>query len=340
MTLGIFAEHQPIYALHHIPTFPMQGKKPAVTGYAKAGTNVSQQWAFKFPESDALAFMAGGRTKITVLDIDSPDEDLLRDMMKRHGQTPIIVRSGSGNFHAWYRFNDEARKVRPDPSIPVDLLGSGVVVAPPSKGSKGTYQFIRGSLGDLHKLRPAANIISFPKPKLERAEVVQRVAPGGRNEALRDHLRSQARFCDDLDALLDVAHTFAAERLDTLSKPFPDSEIIATAKSVWAWTQEKIAAGEYYVGTGQRLTLSFDAIDRVLPLGADAIALFLNLQRRSNHRGELIVANDMRLAMRDGEWTLVRFRKARATLIAAGIITETKKASTYHGAARYAWTQG
>lgn len=317
----------------------MQGKLPAVKGYARFGLKASEQLAFKFPEIDALAFMAGGRTKITVVDIDSNDEDLLRDTLKRHGQTPIIVRSGSGNFQAWYRFNGEGRAVRPDPSIPVDLLGGGVVVAPPSQGSKGTYQFIRGGLADLDQLRPAANIISFPKGKIERPEM-QRVAPGGRNIALRDHLRSQARYCDDLDALLDVAHSFVADRLDTVSKPFPESEVIATAKSVWAWTQDRIAAGEYWVGTGQRLTLSFEAIDKVLPLGADATALYLTLQRRSNHRGELIVANDMRLTMPDGEWTLVRFRRARGCLIAAGIITETKKASTWHGATRYSWGQG
>ncbi|WP_176562774.1 primase C-terminal domain-containing protein [Paracoccus liaowanqingii] len=189
----------------------------------------------------------------------------------------------------------------------------------------------------MHKLRPAANIPTFPKQKLEQSNAIQRVAPGSRNLVLWDYLRSQARFCDSLNDLLDVGRTFADERLDRTSQPFLDSEIVATAKSVWEWTQDRIAAGEYYVGTGQRLTLPFKAIDKVLPLGADAIALYLNLQRRSNHRGELIVANDMRLAMPDSEWTLVRFRKARATLIAAGIITETKAASTWAGPARYSW---
>ncbi|WP_176562775.1 bifunctional DNA primase/polymerase [Paracoccus liaowanqingii] len=138
--MGIFAEHQPIYASYNIPTFPVRitadQKKPATVGYRKLGIPSSQQLALKFPDLDAFAFMAGKRAKITVLDIDSPDENLLRDMMKRHGQTPIIVRSGSGNFHAWYRFNGEARAVRPDPSIPVDLLGGGVVIAPPSKGMR------------------------------------------------------------------------------------------------------------------------------------------------------------------------------------------------------------
>lgn len=339
--LGVFAEYQPLYATHNIPTFPVQGKRPAVKGYAKAGSNLSQQWALKFPEVDALAFMAGGRTRLSIVDVDSSDEALLRDTLARYGEAPIMVRTSSGGFHLWYRFNGEERKIRPDPDTPVDLLGGGVVVAPPSLGSKGPYEFIRGTLSDLHKLRPADNVIAFPKAKLERPAARELIGAGGRAKALLSHLRGEARHCDTLDDLLDVARSFADERLDlTGGHSFTEAEITSTAKSVWGWTQEKIAAGQYFVGTGKRLTLTFDAIDKVLSLGADATALYLTLQRRSNHRGELIVANDMRLTMPDGEWTLVRFRKARAALTGAGIITENKKPSTWHGPARYAWEQG
>jgi len=198
--MGVFAENQPRYAERGIPTFPLSfedgRKKPATQSYNRVGLKGSGQLVMKFQDYDALAFMAGKRTKITVLDIDSPDEDLLRDMMKRHGQTPIIVRSGSGNFHAWYRFNGEERKVRPDASIPVDLLGGGVVVAPPSKGARGAYEFIRGSLADLHKLRPAANIIDFPKPKLVPQTSQQTgLITEGRNKALFDHLMRMAHHC-------------------------------------------------------------------------------------------------------------------------------------------------
>ena len=336
--MGLFAEYQPLYATHNIPTFPVQGKKPAVKGYAKAGTNISHQWALEFPEVDALAFMAGGRTRISVVDVDSADETLLRDTLKRYGEAPIMVRTSSGGFHLWYRFNGEERKIRPDPEVPVDLLGGGVVVAPPSMGAKGPYQFIRGGLDDLHKLQPAANVIQFPKAKIERAAAHDLIGAGGRAKALFDFLRGQARFCDTLDDLLDVARSFADERLDLRGgHPFEDAEIVNTAKSVWDWTLRKIAEGQYFVGTGQRLILAFDVLDKVMPLGADALMLYMTLQRRSNHRGELIVANDMRLAMPDGEWTLVRFRRARGALIAAGIIAEKQKASTWHGPSRYSW---
>lgn len=150
--MGVFADHQPIYASHNIPTFPVQGKKPAVKGFARFGLKTSGQLAFKFPDIDALAFMAGGRSRITSLDIDSSDEDLLRDMMKRHGQTSIIVRSGSGNFQAWYLFNGEKRLIRPyGASVPVDVLGRV-----DKRGSPGAVIVIQAGIcnGDQRGTRP------------------------------------------------------------------------------------------------------------------------------------------------------------------------------------------
>jgi len=343
--LGVFAEYQPLYASHNIPTFPVQigpdRKKPATMGYDRVGIPGSCQLAMKFPEVDAFAFMAGKRTRLSVVDIDSPDDDLLRDTLRRYGDTRIITRTASGGRHLWYRHNGEGRKIRPEAQIPVDILGGGVVIAPPSMGARGPYQFERGTLADLESLRPAQNVIQGPwaKPVPVQPVATHLIGAGGRAKALFEFLRRQCRFCDTFEDLLDVARTFADENLDVRGgHPFEDAEIITTAKSVWEWTERKIAEGQYFVGTGQRLILAFDAIDKALALGADAVALYLTLQRRSNHRGELIVANDMRLTMADGEWTLVRFRKARQALLEAGIITETKRASTYHGAARYAWS--
>jgi hypothetical protein len=83
-----------------------------------------------------------------VVDIDLADDDLLKDSLKRHGETPIIIRTASGKYHIWYLFNGEDRKIRPDPQVPVDIWGGGVVVAPRSKGATGSYEFIRGSLGE------------------------------------------------------------------------------------------------------------------------------------------------------------------------------------------------
>ena len=45
----------------------------------------------------------------------------------------------------------------PIPSVPIDILGDGFVVAPPSLGEKGAYQIIQGSLADLADLPALRN---------------------------------------------------------------------------------------------------------------------------------------------------------------------------------------
>ena len=72
--------------------------------------------------------------------------------MSRCGRSPFIVRSGSGNWQAWYKNNRRGPSRAPDRSVPVDILGAGYVVAPPSKGAKGTYTIVEGSLADLPDL--------------------------------------------------------------------------------------------------------------------------------------------------------------------------------------------
>ena len=338
-TLGLFAEYQPRYASHNIPTFPLNiedgQKKPATRNYGLVGITGSQQLALKFPDFDAFAFVAGKRSGLTVIDIDKPgDEDLLREVLAFYGDTPMITRTGSGGYHLYYRHAGEDRKIRIDPQLPVDQLGGGVVAAPPSKGSKGTYQLIRGKLSDLERLpfitRRAANM----------AQAVERqmVAAGGRNSALMTYLRSQARHVDDLSGLLDVAHTFADQHLDrTSGHPFTDDEIRNVARSVWDWTQRKIGEGQYFVGTGRYVQEGHDRLKEVMALGPDALFLFMQLKMRCGGLASFQVANAMRHDMPGGEWSLRKMQAARKALTDAGIIKERHQASSYHGPTVYQW---
>jgi hypothetical protein len=67
----------------------------------------------------------------------------------------IIVRSGRGGLHAYYKHSGEGRKIRPNPSQPIDILGGGVVVLPPSLGAERSYEIIKGHLDDLIALTKA-----------------------------------------------------------------------------------------------------------------------------------------------------------------------------------------
>lgn len=350
--MGVFAEWQPRYAQHGIATFPLiiegRTKKPATSGYTRVGLRGSEQLAYKFPDINALAFMAGKRNNITVIDIDSPDDEgLLRDSLERHGDTPLISRTGSGGFHCYYQHSGEPRKVRPDPDTPIDLLGGGVLAAPPSQGGKGTYSIIRGSVADLHRLP----FIRGGSADHEGQHAVARglvkaggrnkelIGQGGRSNAMLEHLRSQYRYCDDLKQLVDVGRTFADQNFDRSGgHEYTDSEIQNQAKSVWKWCQEREANGELRVGSGRWLNLPANRAAQVLALGPDAAALFLHLQIWSNDREVLTIANGMRCHMMDGEWTLRRFVAARSQLLEAGIVTMIRPASTYHGPAAYSWT--
>jgi hypothetical protein len=115
-TIGIFAASQPRYAAVGIPTFPVDshGKKPMVSNYAKFGLRGSAELARKFGTATGIGFMAGERSRISVVDIDTRNETVLVDALDRHGQTPIIARTGSGKFHAYYRHNGEHRMIRPE----------------------------------------------------------------------------------------------------------------------------------------------------------------------------------------------------------------------------------
>ena len=247
MARGAFVEWQPRYAEHGIVTFPVVGKKPAVFGYLGLKPGGSRKLVERFPEASAfgLALKPSG---ITVVDVDTPDERILVDALTRHGDTPFIVRSGSGNFQAWYRRHNEGRRIRPDPGVPIDILGNGFVVAPPSSGEAGRYEMIRGSLDDLDRLPP------LQRPASARTPVG--VTEGHRNDTLWRYCMKQSRYCDNFEALLDVARTASAGYMP----PLDDVEVIRTASSAWGYTER----GQNWFDCGRRVISTHDEVDCLL----------------------------------------------------------------------------
>ena len=87
----------------------VSNKVPLVKNPQKFGRDASAELANKFSDARAFGYYCGRSNGITVLDVDTTDERVLADAMSRHGQTPIVVRTGSGKFHALYRHNNERR---------------------------------------------------------------------------------------------------------------------------------------------------------------------------------------------------------------------------------------
>ena len=156
-------------------------------GGTRSRLSGSSRLAERFHEAEAFGFQLGPTSHITALDIDSQDEAILADALTYHGDTPFIVRTGGG-YHAYYGYAGERRLIRPYHDKPVDILGGGFVVAPPSVAQKGTYQIISGSLDDLANLPPIHVVLDGL-----RSDV--RVEEGRRNNTIFRFALEQTRHC-------------------------------------------------------------------------------------------------------------------------------------------------
>jgi hypothetical protein len=326
----LFGIWQRRYAAHRIATFPVrisdEGKVPAIRGWQRIGLSGSTKLVQTMVDADALGFCPGKRSGLTILDIDSSDERILAEALDRHGPTPILVRSGSGNYQGWYRHNGETRRIRPDPNRPIDILGSGFVVAPPSRGVKSNYEFIDGGLNDLVVLPCLRNV---PPPTSHQTQSSRRVpicdiAQGTRNNSLWEHCMREAHHCDDFDALLDVARTSNT----SFVPPLPDDEVMKIAKSAWDYTRR----GENRFGR-HGVYFSTEKVNQLIARDPDQFVLLAFLRANNGPNSNFMVANG--LAQKLG-WGRKRFAAKRRDLERTHIKMVTRP-SAHNGPARYRW---
>lgn len=310
---GLFAHWQPRYAERGIATFPVRDKRPAVRGYLKLGMRASNRLATKFLADDAFGF-ACRRNGITVLDVDAPDEGLLAEAMEEFGESPLVIQSGSGNYQAWYRNSGEGRHIRPDPTRPIDILGDGFVVAPPSKSSSGAYSIICGTLDELASLPPMRQ----PSPPAASDVALPLVAQGSRNDALWRHCMQKAPRCSSLDELMEEAVRHNAAEF---YEPLPDDEVLRVVASAWGKERD----GTNWFGRGGRVVFDAAEVDGLLSRDPDAFVL-LAILRRHNWGREFVMANAMAAIMPAGGWRLRRFTAARRRLMDMGMVEQTRKA--------------
>jgi Bifunctional DNA primase/polymerase, N-terminal/Primase C terminal 1 (PriCT-1) len=313
----VFAHWQPRYAEHGISTFPvdLENKRPRVRGYLKIGSRVSAQLALKFPAAGALGFACGKRSGITVLDVDTPDERVLADAMAELGQSPLVVKTASGKFHAYYRHGGEGRKIRPNPAVPVDFLGGGFCVAPPSQGARGRYEIIEGSFDDLSRL-PRMRIPAPPiAPALDTGKLV---LEGQRNNALFKACREAAARCANDEELLAFAMDW---NLQNCVPPDDHANVIRTAQSAWKYEFNgrkcKARAGEATMLIREPYTY--------------ALLCFLRAHNRPGNTFHVTNGLSELLA-----WDRERLAAARKRLVELGLLEQVRRAYKA-SAAVYRW---
>jgi hypothetical protein len=291
---GIFSKWQPHYAEKRIATFPVDDKKPQIRRWNRLGLSGSARLARRFTEANGIGFQVGPRSQITVLDIDTDNERIVADALSEHGETPFLVRTGGG-YHAYYRYSGEHRRVRPYANKPIDVLGGGFVVAPPSLSAKGQYQIIVGSLDDLANLPPIHAV-------LDSLRIEARIEEGKRNNTIFQFALEQARHCDTFDTLLDVMRT----RNMDCEPQLTDDVLVSTAKSAWRYEQD----GRNLIGRGRAVVTPHALIDELIGESQDAFILLTLLQR--HHWGRsFVLANAMADQL---GWTRKRFAAARTLL--------------------------
>jgi hypothetical protein len=143
--------------------------------------------------------MCGQRNRVTVVDIDSADPGVVEEAVKLFGKSVLWRTGGRGHYAMAFRHSGEERLIRPIPGLPIDILGGGLAVAPPSVGTNGDYEFIQGSIADFANLSPIKTPLDYHSGGS--------IPKGQRNTTLFKAFLRHARHCDEFDSLLDVAMT-------------------------------------------------------------------------------------------------------------------------------------
>ena len=299
--MGAFKIALEAFAAQNIPVIPTQPddpKEPMVKRPASFGIPAIRQLAAQPKYHDAnAAICCGERSRLTVVDIDSPDDADLHEVIDIFGDTPLKARTPSGGLHLYFRYGGEKRIVRPfGRELPVDVLGSGIAVVPPSirppRTDKpgGQYEIVEGDLSLLPKL-PAAR--SYPqtvgrhKASSTRLKSNPACVPeqkdmrdgDGRNQRLFDICRSIAKAKSEEDQYIQRV----LQENTKFAEPMSEDEVLSIAHRVWGWKCD----GRLFVA-GDRPGFIRTSEERELFSNRSALALLVYI--RGNHTARHVFA--------------------------------------------------
>jgi Primase C terminal 1 (PriCT-1)/Bifunctional DNA primase/polymerase, N-terminal len=269
------------------------------------------------------------------LDVDTRDEGVFADAIARHGETPVVIRSGRGHHQAWYRHAGERRDTVSwrKRGLPIDILGGGFVVAPPSRGSYGAYQFVQGSLEDIYRLPVIRGLQAPLQPAQKRQRIAGKlVGEGARNNSLWRQCMIMARRCYGPGGLLEMARAENAK----FPAPLDDWEVEKVVNSAWRYEEQGLnRVSDRYAAPA--FPLSYDDVDDLMTKSPDAFILLTWLRRHNFDRDRFVIANAMADHMPGGRWTTKRLAAARSLLQIEGKIVQVQAPGVASGPAVYRW---
>lgn len=306
----IYADNAEVYT--RAGTFPIpadpRAKKPAVRGWQDATEARIRRWMDnpRLGAAPGVGILMGRKSGITEVDVDTTCPSFLALANDRYGPTPIRIRTASGKVKLWYRHNGEGRHIRPVPDEPIDILGDGFTLAPPSwrEDLSTGYTFETGGIEDIAIL-PTMQGGDFATERSSAA-----VLPGKRNNTLWRWCMAQARFCDDVDALLDAAATWADDMPDKLSS----REIEAVVKSAWGYE----ASGRNYLGMMKPTVTAEDVVMDGLLDCPEAFTLLAMFKRWHGNREAFAIAPRAMANAGSPPWPRRRIEDARDVLVKRG----------------------
>ena len=351
---AVFDTWQPRYAARGIPTFPVRfevlpsgkvDKVPMVKHWQTFGVRGSTALTRRFADAQGIGIALGTRNGLAVVDVDTTDENVVADVLSYYGPSPLIARSPtSRGLHVYYRHNGrQARKIRDaywqERGAPVDILGAGLIVAPPSRAPTGVYRFIQGDIDDLLRLPvlPASAGSKAPPTATAKAKPEARPSPlrgmrehDGRNNALFMAIGAVARTIHasggTRDDLLEIARGHNMQ----CAEPMEENEVSTIVGNVWGMTQlgrNHIGQHGVWMNVAEVETMVGQRRDQ------DAFMLLAYLRTRNGPWDDFWVANAMANTF---DWPLARMAAARRRLIALGHLVPVRRAGRGHPAL-YKW---
>lgn len=327
--MGAFAEAVEIFTAQGIGVIPTRRETPAmpmVKHPDRFGVPASRRLVEnpRFEEANA-AIWAGRHSRLTIVDIDSKEPAHVAEAIKAFGDTPLKVSTPSGGMHLYYRHAGEQRRIRPfGKSLPLDILGNGVAVVPPSsreptgKKAGGSYRVIEGNLAALDVL-PSLRAGTMPPNRFAENFPTDGTPPDSMGELREGDGRDNALFaCARALAMASATEVKLIEAVlienSRMAEPLPD--VVARAKAASAW---RYKVEGRLLGQGARIALG--TCDEVLLCASYPPAFTLLAYLRCNHassRREFAVPpNALGPILSQSPMTT---RKARDWLIRAGFL--------------------